>query len=143
MPRPKIEADTGAVDLRHDVGDAFDDVLDEMHSTQGSALCLTQEEIDAAMRAEQEFMLALKVHCNAALRDDGMRVLRTRVSVDGEGYDVFATDREGREYVATYKIQDGLEASSVVREGHLGRHIFEKVTRSIRDARRRYFARMQ
>lgn len=142
-PLPRLP--DGTVDTSGDLGNHFDEILDELHanpSLHRSDFELSPDEIAQMERQEAYFWAALQKEVNSRLSPEGLRILRT-----------FPDPAEGRDYIIHYRDCDGRPLECRVSVGEclalgeqygeeMGRHIINLVTEKMRDARSHYFSRM-
>lgn len=138
----------GSVDTSQDLGGAFDDILDEVHSTQAQSTGEpSTAELDEIRAAERTYWDALTHEVNDRLRSQRItvtHVLEDHVSSsedEGGGWIVCARDPVGREFSA--RVTVAAMAALGERYGEeMGRHVIDQVCSQLLAARERYFARM-
>ncbi len=145
------ELDVMAAEVQRDMAEGrgarhFEDVLDEMHSTQAQPKHEpTAEERDNERRAAAEIARQLKRDASEALLSQGLRVWAV-FEVPGDGFRAHIKDATGREFEALLSgkaLVDAQEQSVL----HGGRDVYKRVvdllvTEAL-GARAKYFERMR
>ncbi len=145
MPRDLKRLADGTVDASADFGNAFDDVLDEMHSQDGGNAGAGVKTVDAerVKRWEANFLEGLKTEVNSQLVASGMWVMRAHLdATDGEAYLVHLEDQAQRPFEVRVTVDSMALAANKYGED-AGREIIAGVVREALAARQRWFARMQ
>lgn len=142
-PLPRLP--DGSVDPTGDLGNHFDDVMDEANRNPSLARptgAPSRMEVDEMRRVEQQFWGALQKEANERLSGAGLYCTHVRTDEEDGHYAVELTDGRGRYFTATITMAKVVEIGERYAED-MGRHIIELVCSEAVKARDRYFARMQ
>lgn len=124
----------------------FEDVLDELHSTQPQAKNAPDaEERDNERRAAAEIARQLKRDASEALLSQGLRVWNV-IEVPGDGFRANIKDRVGREYEALIDARalDSMMEQSIAAGGRDAyKRLVDLLVQEALSARAKYFDRMQ
>jgi hypothetical protein len=123
---------------------AFDDVLDDLHSTYSDASAQAHSaEVDAMNAWEKQFLASAQQELTSRLMASGLWCARAHVDpYRGDGYVFVFRDGTGRTFDVTISVDDALEMRIALGEDW-GRRLIDRLTTEAHEARRRYFARMR
>lgn len=145
MSKPLPKKPDGSLDTSGDLGNNFDDLLDELHSSPSRARSTgepTRAEVDEVRRIEAAFLAGVTGAANERLRSDGLSVVRVYDDrTDGVTFALEIRDRSGRSYDASVTVSELISLGERYGE-QMGRHVVDLLVREAKEARERYFRRM-
>lgn len=131
----------GGIQLGESYGNAFDDVLDWVHSRSGGLDGVpTEAEREATDRAEMALCNALARRLSQELGGQGFQAFRCMPDGNGNGYVVNAVDTVGRRFDVLYSYDAALAVTDG--EGFFGRMVADICTRVLH-ARSNYQRRLE